>query len=207
MASEVAAIFCSGAKALSCCVNGSHQKMFHSETRFRRYVPDARRHVWLVGVLRHFCQSYSKRDGTSNLLGTIFFVKFDYHEGPAPPPPWNGSGKAHQDRNPKLRSTKRHQMSWTNLCPPHFLGKRHHFYWWNLSNFNSMSTSYQLSKFAPLFSAFLTMPPLRHRGGALLILWDVAKGVAPDDSRCMAQLTEVSDDIWCVQSVWGYSHT
>lgn len=38
MASEVAAIFCSGAKALSCCVNGSHQKMFHSETRFRRYV-------------------------------------------------------------------------------------------------------------------------------------------------------------------------
>lgn len=86
MASEVAAIFCSGAKALSCCVNGSHQKMFHSETRFRRYVSGREAPCLAGGCATAFLPILFK-EGRNIKSPWYFWVKFDYHEGPAPPPP------------------------------------------------------------------------------------------------------------------------
>lgn len=82
--------------------------------------PDARRHVWLVGVLRHFCQSYSKRDGTSNLLGIFGGQHLHHHEMEAARPIKTGIPSC------AARSvTKCHGQT---FAPPHFLGKRHHFY-------------------------------------------------------------------------------
>ena len=120
---EVAAIFCSGAKALSCCVNGSHQKMCHSETRFRRYV-SGREAPCLAGgcALRHFCQSYSKRDGTSNLLGIFGWSSITtrgqhlhHHEMEAARPIKTGI--------PSCAARSVTKKNGQTFAPPHVLGK------------------------------------------------------------------------------------
>ena len=112
MASEAAAIFCSGTNALSLLRERvSPKKRFHSETHASvdKSFLGARRHVWLVVVLRHFCLFKERRNIKSPW---DLWVKFDSHEGHL----YN-----HQRRlNPKLRSTAHHQMSWTNLCPATF---------------------------------------------------------------------------------------